>query len=58
MSEIAIRHVETSDAQALHHLYSQTPVYRDTLHLPLPTVDGGINASPIPNRARITRGLR
>lgn len=39
MSEIAIRHVETSDAQALHHLYSQMPVYRDTLHLPLPTVD-------------------
>ena len=39
MSEIVIRHVETTDAQALHHLYSQTPVYRDTLQLPLPSVE-------------------
>ncbi|MEG9836188.1 GNAT family N-acetyltransferase [Serratia marcescens] len=39
MSEIVIRHVETTDAQALHHLYSLAPVYRDTLQLPLPSVE-------------------
>ena len=50
MSEIVIRHVETTDAQALHHLYSQTPVYRDTLQLPLPSVESGRSASPIPNQ--------
>jgi len=37
MSEIVVRHVETTDAQALHQLYSQPAVYRDTLQLPLPS---------------------
>ncbi|VEA68938.1 Spermine/spermidine acetyltransferase [Serratia plymuthica] len=35
MSEIVVRHVEAADAQALHQLYSQPQLYRDTLHLPL-----------------------
>lgn len=35
MSEIVVRHVETTDAQALHQLYSQPQAYRDTLQLPL-----------------------
>ncbi|MGO4745594.1 GNAT family N-acetyltransferase [Serratia quinivorans] len=39
MSEIVVRHVETADAQALHQLYSQPQAYRDTLHLPLPSVE-------------------
>lgn len=54
MSEIVIRHVETTDAQALHHLYSQTPVYRDTLQLRYRPSSPGRSASPIPNQARIT----
>ncbi|MDW5512862.1 GNAT family N-acetyltransferase [Serratia proteamaculans] len=39
MSEIVVRHVETADAQALHQLYSQPKAYRDTLHLPLPSIE-------------------
>ena len=55
MSEIVIRHVETTDAQALHHLYSQTPVYRDTLQLPLPSVESSQKRLANPEPARITR---
>ena len=57
MSEIVIRHVETTDAQALHHLYSQTPVYRDTLQLPLPSVESRQKRLANPEPARITGGL-
>ena len=39
MSEIVVRHVETADAQALHQLYSQPKAYRDTLHLPLHSIE-------------------
>ncbi|MFK3843439.1 GNAT family N-acetyltransferase [Serratia sp. NPDC087055] len=39
MSEIVVRHVETTDAQALHQLYSQPQAYRDTLQLPLPSIE-------------------
>ncbi|KQN60452.1 MULTISPECIES: GNAT family N-acetyltransferase [unclassified Rahnella] len=36
MSEIVIRHAESTDAQALGQLYAQVPVYSDTLQLPYP----------------------
>lgn len=39
MSEIVVRHVETTDAQALQQLYSQPALYRDTLHLPLQSIE-------------------
>ncbi|CAI2451659.1 Spermine/spermidine acetyltransferase [Serratia ficaria] len=39
MSEIMVRHVETTDAQALQQLYSQPALYRDTLHLPLQSIE-------------------
>ncbi|CAI1132443.1 MULTISPECIES: GNAT family N-acetyltransferase [Serratia] len=39
MSEIVVRHVETTDAQALYQLYSQPKAYRDTLQLPLPSIE-------------------
>ncbi len=34
MSEIVIRHAEDRDAQALHQLYAQVPLYTGTLQLP------------------------
>lgn len=35
---ITVRHTQVEDAAALHHLYSQPAVYRDTLQLPYPNV--------------------
>lgn len=50
MSEIVIRHAEAADAEALHHLYAQVPVYSDTLQLPYPSAtlwaDRLANATP------------
>lgn len=37
MGEIIVRHVESTDAEALHHLFSHPAVYRDTLQTPLPS---------------------
>ena len=52
MSEIVIRHAETTDAEALQHLYAQVPVYSDTLQLPYPPAAlwAGRLANPSPNR--------
>lgn len=39
MSEIVIRHIEASDAEALHEIMSHPGVYHDTLQLPHPSLD-------------------
>ncbi|QDW31700.1 GNAT family acetyltransferase [Yersinia sp. KBS0713] len=36
MENVQIRHVESTDYQALQQLFSHPQVYRDTLQLPLP----------------------
>jgi putative acetyltransferase len=38
MNEIVVRHAEIGDAQALHEIYSQPALVRDTLHLPHPSL--------------------
>ncbi|TPG58855.1 GNAT family N-acetyltransferase [Ewingella americana] len=52
MSEIVIRHAQASDAEALHQLYAQVSVYRDTLQLPYPpaTLWEGRLATDVPGK--------
>ena len=38
MVQIAVRHAEISDAEAIHEIYSQPTLYRGTLQLPHPTL--------------------
>lgn len=38
MKQVVIRHAEIRDAEALHEIYSQPALYRDTLQLPHPTL--------------------
>ena len=39
MSEIVIRHIEPSDAEALRDIMSHPDVYHDTLQLPHPSME-------------------
>ena len=38
MTEIVVRHAEIGDAQALQQIYGQPTLYRDTLHIPHPSL--------------------
>ena len=38
MKQVVVRHAENYDAEALHEIYSQPALYRDTLQLPHPTL--------------------
>jgi len=38
MKRVIVRHAEIRDAEALHEIYSQPALYRDTLQLPHPTL--------------------
>jgi len=38
MNQVVVRHAEIYDAEALHEIYSQPALYRDTLQLPHPTL--------------------
>lgn len=38
MDQVVVRHAEIYDAEALHEIYSQPALYRDTLQLPHPTL--------------------
>lgn len=38
MKQVVVRHAEIRDAEALHEIYSQPALYRDTLQLPHPTL--------------------